>query len=157
MGARLLHIRPSCLFLKQGAKNVSAFSLRAQLFFFSIRVYKCPALTENEEMNEQQIWPKEMEEKKEKLMHLYLKSTPRKRQISYMLFFFSEVFHPEVLQYTNKYYSQSLTQHNYFYIQQYICQGDTFRPSRSSSGPSRIQIQALFSVPALWDPTMQEH
>ena len=27
-----------------------------------------------------------------------------------------------------------------------------FRPSRSSSGPSRKQIQALFSFPALWDP-----
>ena len=27
-----------------------------------------------------------------------------------------------------------------------------FRPSRSSSGPSRTQNQALFSVPALWDP-----
>jgi hypothetical protein len=27
-----------------------------------------------------------------------------------------------------------------------------FRPSRSSSGPSRTQIQALFSFPALWDP-----
>ena len=26
-----------------------------------------------------------------------------------------------------------------------------FRPSRSSSGPSRAQIQALFSFPALWD------
>ena len=27
-----------------------------------------------------------------------------------------------------------------------------FRPSRSSSGPSRTQIQALFCFPALWDP-----
>ena len=35
----------------------------------------------------------------------------------------------------------------------YICQGDMFRPNRSSSGPSsRTQIQALFSFPALWDP-----
>ena len=27
-----------------------------------------------------------------------------------------------------------------------------FRPSRSSSGPPRKQIQELFSFPALWDP-----
>ena len=26
------------------------------------------------------------------------------------------------------------------------------RPSRSSSGPPRTQIQALFSFPALWNP-----
>ena len=45
---------------------------------------------------------------------------------------------------------QSLTQH-LFYIQWYICQGDMFRPSRSSSGPSRTEIQALFSFSALWD------
>ena len=43
---------------------------------------------------------------------------------------------------------QSLTQH-LFYIPWYICQGDMFRPSKSSSGPSRTQIQALFSFPAL--------
>jgi len=45
----------------------------------------------------------------------------------------------------------SLTQ-NLFYIQYYICQGDMFRLSRSSSDPSRTQIQALFRFPALWDP-----
>jgi len=45
---------------------------------------------------------------------------------------------------------QSLTQH-LFYMHS-ICQGDMFRTSRSSSGPSRTQIQALFSFPALWDP-----
>jgi len=39
-----------------------------------------------------------------------------------------------------------------FYIQWYICQGNMFRPSRSSSGPPRKQIQKLFSFPALWDP-----
>ena len=27
-----------------------------------------------------------------------------------------------------------------------------FRPNRSSSGPSRTQIQAFFSFFALWDP-----
>jgi len=27
-----------------------------------------------------------------------------------------------------------------------------FRPSRSSAGPSRKQIQELFSLSALWDP-----
>ena len=27
-----------------------------------------------------------------------------------------------------------------------------FRPNKSSSGPSRSQIQALFSFSALWDP-----
>jgi len=27
-----------------------------------------------------------------------------------------------------------------------------FRPSRSSSGPPRKQIQELFSLSALWDP-----
>ena len=46
---------------------------------------------------------------------------------------------------------QSITQ-RLFYIQGYICQGDTFRPSRSSSGPPRKQIQELFSFSALWDP-----
>ena len=46
---------------------------------------------------------------------------------------------------------QSITQH-LFYIQWYICQGDMFRPSRSSSDPPRKQIQVLFSFPALWDP-----
>jgi len=35
---------------------------------------------------------------------------------------------------------QSITQ-LLFYIQRYICQGDMFRPSRSSSGPPRKQIQ----------------
>ena len=40
---------------------------------------------------------------------------------------------------------QSLTQY-LFYIQQYICQGDMFRPSRSSSGPSRTEIQAFFKL-----------
>ena len=39
---------------------------------------------------------------------------------------------------------QSLTQHLY-YIQWYICQGDMFRHSRSSSDPSRAQIQALLN------------
>jgi len=37
---------------------------------------------------------------------------------------------------------QSSTQH-LFYIQWYICQGDMFRPSRSSSGCPRKQIQEL--------------
>jgi hypothetical protein len=32
-----------------------------------------------------------------------------------------------------------------------ICQGDMFRPNKSSSGPSRTQIRALFSFSALWD------
>jgi len=32
---------------------------------------------------------------------------------------------------------------NLFYIHWYICQGDMFRPSRSSSGPPRKQIQEL--------------
>jgi len=36
----------------------------------------------------------------------------------------------------------SITQH-LFYIHWYICQGDMFRPSRSSSGPPRKQIQDL--------------
>ena len=36
--------------------------------------------------------------------------------------------------------------------QRYTCQGDMFRPNRSSSGPSRTQIQALFSFTAVWDP-----
>jgi len=49
-----------------------------------------------------------------------------------------------VLQHTNKYYT-SVTNTTFIYIQQYICQGDMFRPSRSSSVPSRTQIQALFS------------
>ena len=35
-----------------------------------------------------------------------------------------------------------------FYIQWYVCQGDMFRPSRSSSGPPRRQIKELFSFPA---------
>jgi len=34
----------------------------------------------------------------------------------------------------------------------YICQGDMFRPSRSSSGPAKRQSQELLSFPALWDP-----
>jgi len=38
-------------------------------------------------------------------------------------------------------------------MQWYICQGDMFRTSRSSSGPPRKQVQELFSFPALWDPT----
>jgi len=46
---------------------------------------------------------------------------------------------------------QSITQH-LFYIQWYICQGDMFRPSRSSSGPPRKPIQELFSFSALWGP-----
>jgi len=46
---------------------------------------------------------------------------------------------------------QSITQH-LFYIQWYICQGDMFRPSRSSSGPPRKQIRELLSFSALWDP-----
>jgi hypothetical protein len=44
---------------------------------------------------------------------------------------------------------QSVTQH-LFYIQRYICQGDMFRPSRSSWGPPRKHIQELFSFSALW-------
>ena len=32
----------------------------------------------------------------------------------------------------------------------YICQGDMFGPSRSSSGPPRKQIKELFSFSALW-------
>jgi len=56
---------------------------------------------------------------------------------------------------------QSLT-HILFYIQWYICQGNMFQPSRSSSGPPRRQIQELFSFTALWDPIpykflLQEH
>jgi len=46
---------------------------------------------------------------------------------------------------------QSVTQH-LFYIQWYICHGDMFWPSQSSSGPPRKQIHELFSFPALWDP-----
>ena len=38
---------------------------------------------------------------------------------------------------------QSITQH-LFYIHRYIWQGDMFRPSRSSSGPPRKQIQELY-------------
>jgi hypothetical protein len=45
---------------------------------------------------------------------------------------------------------QSITQY-LFYIQCYICQGHTFRPSRSSSDPPRKQTQELFSLSALWD------
>jgi len=37
----------------------------------------------------------------------------------------------------------SVTQH-LFYVQWYICQGNMFRPSWSSSGPTRKQIQGLF-------------
>jgi hypothetical protein len=44
---------------------------------------------------------------------------------------------------------QSITQH-LFCVQWCICQGDMFRPSRSSSGPPRKQIQELFSFSALW-------
>jgi len=39
-----------------------------------------------------------------------------------------------------------------FQLLLFTCQGDMFRPNRSSSGPSRTQIQALFSFSALWDP-----
>jgi len=40
--------------------------------------------------------------------------------------------------------NQSIT--HLFYIKWHICQGDLFRPSRSSSGPPRKQIQELFSL-----------
>ena len=46
---------------------------------------------------------------------------------------------------------QSITQ-LLFYVQWYICQGELFRPSRSSSGPPRKQIEELFSLSVLWDP-----
>jgi len=50
---------------------------------------------------------------------------------------FSEQFLPH----TNR-TRQSIAQH-LFYIQRYISQGDMFRPSKSSSGPPRKQIQEL--------------
>ena len=42
--------------------------------------------------------------------------------------------------------------HQYKHLYIYICQGDMLRPSRSSSGLPRRQIQKLFSFPTLCDP-----
>jgi len=54
-----------------------------------------------------------------------------------------------VVVYTNKYYPPVI---NTSILYTTVCQGDMFRPSRSSTDPSRTQIQALFGFPALWDP-----
>ena len=65
--------------------------------------------------------------------------------------FWGEVFHHAVLQHTKSPIRQSITQY-LFYIYWYICQGDMFRSSRSSSGTPRKQIQEQFIFSALWDP-----
>ena len=58
--------------------------------------------------------------------------------ISFIIFFFKFSI-PKCYHTQTNIIRQSLTQH-LFYIKFYICQGDMFRPSRSSSGPSRTQI-----------------
>jgi len=51
-------------------------------------------------------------------------------------------FPTRLLQHTKNTIRQSITQ-LLFYIHWYICQGDMFRPSRSSSGPPKKQIQEV--------------
>ena len=50
----------------------------------------------------------------------------------------------------------SITQY-LLYIQWYICQGDMFRPSRSSSGPPKRQIQELFGFSCIVGSQMLTH